>query len=311
MKISIIIPVYNVEPYIRECLDSVAAQTFTKDIECILVDDCGTDNSIKIAEEFVSCYEGNINFNILHHQTNCGLSAARNTGIKASIGEYLYFLDSDDFLSSDCIEQMLQCANNADMVQGTYKSDRHVLSSFSKDIPPYTEDQRLIKSTMLNYDIFPVMAQNRLVKRSLIIDNNLFFKEGIIHEDCYWTYFLAKHVHSLSVCASPTYYYRENPNGITGNKNIEKEKKAYRLIIIDFCKNIDGFLLGYQKTLILNYLITFMDNHYYLNNSEYNEVIKIFAKTNLWYERLLLKLFLGFRFPNLLHVLIRVYKNNE
>lgn len=308
MKVSIIVPIYNVEPYIRECLDSVASQTLSDGVECILVDDCGIDNSVRIAEEFITRYVGNIKFVILHHKKNSGLSAARNTGIKASKGEYLFFLDSDDCLMPDCLEQMLQCANNADMVQGTYESDRLMLSSFSKSLPAYTEDKALIKSMMLNYDIFPVMAQNRLVKRSLIVDNNLYFKEGIIHEDCYWTFFLAKHVQTLSVCTKPTYYYRENPNGITGKINREKEIKAFHAIVSDFSANIDPFLPGHQKVLILNYLITLINNMYYSCEEERDEIIQNFSKTNSNFERSFLNLYLVTRNVKILHLLIRLYK---
>lgn len=308
MKVSIIVPIYNVEPYIKDCLKSVAAQTCSDGVECILVDDCGTDNSVKLAQDFISQYTGSIRFVILHHKKNSGLSAARNTGIQASKGEYLYFLDSDDYITPDCIGTMLECSNDADMVQGTYISDRTMLSSFSKSIPSNFENQSIIKSTMLNYDIFPVMAQNRLVKRSFIVGNNLYFKEGIIHEDCYWTFFLAKHVHTLSVCTKPTYYYRENPNGITGKINKEKEIKAFHAIVSDFSANIDPFLSGHQKVLILNYLITLLDNRYYSSKDERDEIIRTFSRINSTFERILLNLYLLTRAVKVMHLLNRMYK---
>ena len=103
-KVSIIIPVYNVELYILKCLESVAAQTMSEGVECILVDDCGKDNSVRIAEDFIRCYQGNIEFVLLHHEHNGGLSAARNTGVRAAKGEYVYFLDSDDEIMPNCME---------------------------------------------------------------------------------------------------------------------------------------------------------------------------------------------------------------
>ena len=104
---SIIIPIYNVEPYILECLQSVANQTIEDKLECILVDDCGTDNSVSVAEEFLKTYSGAIHFELLHHQKNGGLSAARNTGVRASHGEYLYFLDSDDTIIPRCSNRLV------------------------------------------------------------------------------------------------------------------------------------------------------------------------------------------------------------
>ena len=95
MKVSIIIPVYNVSLYIERCIKSVMSQTY-QDIECILVNDATPDDSIAIAERLIADYNGTIQFRILNHEHNKGQSTARNTGIDASTGDYLYFLDSDD-----------------------------------------------------------------------------------------------------------------------------------------------------------------------------------------------------------------------
>lgn len=78
-------------------------QSYNGAMECILVDDCGTDNSMEIAEQLIKAYNGPIDFKVVHHEHNQGLSAARNTGMDASCGEYVYFLDSDDWISDDCI----------------------------------------------------------------------------------------------------------------------------------------------------------------------------------------------------------------
>ena len=99
--ISVIIPVYNVEKYIIRCLESVKQQSY-KDYEVILVDDCGQDNSIGLAKDYL---EKNFpaNSHIITHDCNKGLSAARNTGILAATGEFIYFLDSDDAITNDCL----------------------------------------------------------------------------------------------------------------------------------------------------------------------------------------------------------------
>lgn len=110
MDISVIVPIYNVENYILECLQSVAAQTKTKNVECILVDDCGTDNSVKVAEQFISAYKGDISFALFHHSENKGLSSARNTGIKNARGKYLFFLDSDDMIKPYCLDELFALA---------------------------------------------------------------------------------------------------------------------------------------------------------------------------------------------------------
>ena len=124
-QVSIIIPVYNVEPYIEECLQSVMRQSYRGKIECILVDDCGTDNSMEIAVQLIEDYHGPIDFKVLHHEHNRGLSAARNTGMDAACGDYVYFLDSDDWISDDCIEKLTQplCNKQYDFVIGHFERD--------------------------------------------------------------------------------------------------------------------------------------------------------------------------------------------
>ena len=104
LNLSIIIPVYNVEAYIEECLASVVAQSDAKaNIECIIVDDCSPDGSMDIVRRFVDNYQGAVQFRTLRHEVNRGISAARNTGIDAATGDYLLFVDSDDYLSADCL----------------------------------------------------------------------------------------------------------------------------------------------------------------------------------------------------------------
>ena len=107
---TIIIPVYQVEQYIQKCLLSVVSQSYTKGIECILVNDCTKDESINIAQKLIDEYRGNIKFRIINREENGGLSAARNTGILEAKGDYLYFLDSDDYITPDCIKVLAETA---------------------------------------------------------------------------------------------------------------------------------------------------------------------------------------------------------
>ena len=122
LKVSIVIPVYRVSAYVERCLCSVMNQTYSV-YECIIVDDSTDDDSIEKCERMLSSYKGAIRFVILHHEKNRGLSAARNTGLKAATGEYIFFLDSDDELPSDCIATLTEpvLANpSIEMVQGNF-----------------------------------------------------------------------------------------------------------------------------------------------------------------------------------------------
>lgn len=282
-KVSIIIPIYNVEPYIQECLQSVADQTMNESLECILIDDCGTDNSVSITEQYLKTYQGPIHFKLIHHKKNAGLSAARNTGIRAAHGEYLYFLDSDDTLKKNAIATLLHSATiyDADLTIGFYDTGDTRMSQFEHvDYSEFVSEKSLIKQLLLNYDILPVTAANRLIKRSLFNNSKLYFKEGIIHEDNYWTFFLSKYVSRLSICKEKTYNYRLTPGSITNHINIDKETLAFRTMIIDFCNNIDCFEKGAQKRNIFCLLLIAIDAHYYKDKNERRKLISYFKQEN-------------------------------
>ena len=229
--ISIIIPIYNVEEYITECLQSVMRQTYQGAIECILVDDCGTDNSIAVAEQLIVGYNGSIDFRILHHEHNRGLSAARNTGTDAATGDYVYYLDSDDYISDDCLEVLAEPlkGRDYDMVLGD-------LEMFGKPRPiiflPQEEGSIIGNETIFSRFYAPrmiyVMAWNKLVKRSLFARHDLSFLEGQLHEDELWTYKCCRVIQSLYVSKHITYYYRIRENSITDdyNRNLEKRQRS-------------------------------------------------------------------------------------
>ena len=215
MEVNIIIPIYNVSKYITRCLESVASQSY-EDISCILVDDCGTDDSMDIVKEFVNAYSGKKRFEIVHHVSNQGQGVARNTGTAASAGDYVYYLDSDDAITPDCIETLVTLARQypkADFIQGsTVKGD--------KDFPTYhdpcketqyADDKETLQRLILSVNIKTVW--NRLVKRSFIEENSLFFPEGIANcEDLYWVYFMSKKVTAAAFTSQGTYYYYINAN---------------------------------------------------------------------------------------------------
>ena len=231
MKVSIIIPIFNVEPYIERCLQSVVSQTCTC-FECILVDDCGTDGSMPSAEQFIQNYSGEIHFRILRHENNCGLSAARNTGINAAIGDYIYFMDSDDAITPDCIETLLNIARkypNADYVQGNIVtgSEQLMEGGIDPDVPEYVNDRNQLENIILCKS--HRTAWNRLLKRSFLLSNsnNLFFPVGLVMEDHYWTYFVAKSAHAVAFTHKGTYYYYNNSGSIVNAKSSQHYIRNY------------------------------------------------------------------------------------
>lgn len=256
---SIIIPVYQVEQYIQKCIVSVMSQSFTKDVECILVNDCTKDNSIIIAKKLLDDYNGDINFQIVNRQYNGGLSAARNTGINEARGEYLYFLDSDDYITPDCIKVLAETAlrfPEAQIVQAGAEATTkgfEYLSLKSTKLKEYSEDKRYIKREMLMAH-YPPTAWNKLIKRYWLLKHNLFFKEGLLHEDDYWNFFAAKHVTAYAICKQDTYLYNIRPGSITQAPN-ERNIKSRLISTYDFMDNIDDFCQKEQLAVIYKLLI--------------------------------------------------------
>ena len=291
MKISIIVPIYNVEEYLEECLQSVAAQTQTDGLECILVDDCGQDNSATIAKRFIDSYQGDIRFTFIQREKNGGLSAARNTGIEAATGEYVYFLDSDDYLVPSAIETLISIADRnggVDLLPALYITNAgHHMNQFGgHSFPEFSDNQKIIKCALLDYDRIPVTAANRLIRRQLIIDNALWFKEGIIHEDNYWTFFLAKHVKRMAFCPRKLYFYRETPGSITKSKNTENEVLAFKTMVRDFTVNIDDFERGAQKRYIFLHILLLDRYKDYIDTQEWKDMLRAFLHSCSLAERI-------------------------
>ncbi|MEJ5268097.1 MAG: glycosyltransferase family 2 protein [Bacteroidales bacterium] len=243
MRVSIIIPVYNVEPYIERCLLSVLNQTYNN-IEIILIDDCGSDNSIDIAIELIKKYKAENRTKIIFHECNKGLSAARNSGINASTGEYIYFLDSDDELALNCIELLIKSAikYRTDLVIGNYEIIGAKLSIGMPSNNIFSNDKIL---TSYQKGECYEMACNKLLKRELILKNNLYFKENLIHEDLLWSFMLTCFANSMSIVNAKTYFYYIRKDSITGKINQELNEiniKKSNNAMIEIVKYMHSFI---------------------------------------------------------------------
>lgn len=236
-EVTIILPIYNVAPYITACLQSVVNQTYQKPIECLLVDDCGTDDSIALATAFVKNYQGNVYFSLLHHEHNCGLSAARNTGLRAAKGRYVYFLDSDDELMPTCIESLTACllTHSYDFVIGAMQLMGNRMQTSPLTLPHGTElmSNQHIRQAYFQQQWY-TMACGKLCKRSFLLSNHLWFKEGLLHEDELWSFQLACTARSMCVVQQSTYLYKVREDSITthGVAPIQ-HAKAWTQIVVD------------------------------------------------------------------------------
>lgn len=257
MKVSIIIPVYNVEKYVAECLQSVLSQDYA-DKEIIIVDDCSTDNSMDVVRSVIAEKEPQCGIRIIEHECNRGAGAARNTGIRAATGDWLFFMDSDDYLMrDDAVSQMVNLAvryPKAEMVYCGMQSDHSVWNDWSDwrawGNCEYIEKKSEIKTKMLRNRL--PQTRNNIIRREWLLNNGLFYKEGIFGEDAYWQWFAAKRVSAVAMLKTDLYYYRLNAESImrSKNRNLSKWKTSYSIIIRDAVKSLDFCSLGAQLVFL-------------------------------------------------------------
>ena len=275
MKVSVIIPIYNVSDYVEVCLNSVLNQTY-KNIECILVDDCGNDDSIAKCKKIAASYSGGIKITFLKHEKNRGLSAARNTGTEAASGEYIYYLDSDDYLFPRCIELMVQQVKlhpGVELVQGSTESrPRQGLypDTFFHNIDYVNEKYWMRKLFFDPTKWFPVNAWNKLLNRKFLLDNNLFFKEGLVHEDELWMYWVVLRVEKVAVVHENTYCHIMTENSIMTTST--KERKALYLGII-LMEILDNLQDPYSEYVLLKYFLLFVPFYDIKKNDNVYEII--------------------------------------
>ena len=208
MRFSIIIPVYNVEAYLRECLDSVLNQTFA-DWEAICVNDGSTDQSEKILEEYA---QKDARMHCVS-KSNGGTSTARNVGMKEAKGEYIVFLDGDDWLELNALrmisdhlnEEEILCFSGRRYFEETnsyHPADQLVEKSYPTGMDYYNEN------ALLHRDFAFVCVVLRTYQRRFLIEHNLFFDEDVSYEDNLWVPVVLFHAQTISVISDALYVYR-------------------------------------------------------------------------------------------------------
>ena len=313
ITVSIITPVFNAERFLRQCIDSVITQTL-EDWEMILVNDGSTDGSLAICKE-LAAKDKRVS---VIDKPNGGPSSARNRGIREANGEYIFFLDADDAITPNCIEDLYSIAKkyDADYVQGRYVNDNENENGNENDndnpnmsLPSVLSDKREIKRLLLNHNKIQFTPHNRLVRREMILEHGLFFNEEIrVREDFLWMTFVAKYVERFASCERVTYIRGYNEESLTNNINVEREIAGYRVLTETMVTNYDSFLLGYQKELTLEALMMALRAGYYHDETERKHLIDVVLSKNNWLENLLLKIYLKTENPKILHLLVRVYK---
>ena len=257
--ITVVVPVYRVEEYLDECVQSLISQTY-KNLEIILVDDGSPDNCPQICDDWA----GRDSRIRLIHKPNGGLSSARNAGMDVAKGEYVYFVDSDDELPLNAIELLTDPLKirEVDIILGKYK----VIGGGGKRGVPlylsdgtYLKDEQILCSYAKGY--WDVTACNKMYRMDFLKSNFLRFKEGLVHEDVLWSFQIACLARSVYIVARDTYIYKIRDNSIVTSESCKNRIETYSLIFSEICRcaadlnlmcdsNVHNIVENLRKTIV-------------------------------------------------------------
>jgi len=312
-RISVIVPVYNVEKYLARCIDSILAQTFA-DFECILIDDGSSDNSPAICDEYAKKDD---RIKVIHKE-NGGVSSARNTGLDVAQGEWITFIDSDDWVENNILDLLLNNAvkNNCDMsVCGLRSLDENEKElSKSKQMPLETLDKNTAKKTLLGFEKFTSCVVGKIVKKEYAGKVRFRLEIKVCEDGLFW-FEIIDNIDNLIYDSTPCYNYLQTENSLTRskkaienykdvfiatqkmlelekNKSIKRKIKSYEASIANgWCYLMiksgafdKEYYLYYSRIVIKNILFYFLDNNIPLKH----KIMAILTLFPFLYKKLIL-----------------------
>lgn len=223
-SVSIIIPVYNVEPYVEDCILSVMRQTYDGPMECIIVDDCSTDDSMAVVGGVISEYNGPISFKVLHHEHNRGQSVARKHGFDVSNGEWVTFVDSDDLLLENAISKLMELSDGCNIVIGRWQGDEFLINA-----PCYFNWNNYLYNLYSHVGL-STAPWAKLFRKQLISESTMAFYYDIERaEDFLMNIAIAvNNKLDVKVCKDEIYFYRQRQSSIVHTK----------LLSCDYCNRL-------------------------------------------------------------------------
>ncbi len=327
IKISVIVPIYKVERYLRQCIDSIINQTYSN-LEIILVDDGSPDNCGIICDEYAKIDK---RIKVIHKE-NGGLSSARNAGLDIATGEYIGFVDSDDYIDKTMYEELINSIKKYDsdistgMFFNKYRFFRKNSKGFDKELVFKGKDKFI--NTKVGYKCIYFNVWSKLYKREIF--DNIRFPEGMCFEDSYIIYEILDKAESISYVPKYLYYYRIRKNSISKkdccncldqikshNKNISFHKMKQYYDLVDYesyskCLTIlnNAYKLGYksinddryksQKDELVNTLNE-LKNSKYLSSKQMSNINKISSNIDKYYKKLVFRLKLENTFKRILY----------
>lgn len=225
-KLSIIIPIYNVEKYIRKCLESILNES-TKGLpfEVIVVNDGTPDKSMAIVDEFVKEF-GNL---VVLEQDNQGQGQARNYGLSIAQGEYIWFVDSDDWIENNAVQSLLKFIDSEGDIDMFITPYYWYYSENNSHIDINIDELKIMSGLDFLKKGYVIAACRFIFRKSLMIDNSVFFNKGILHEDGIWGFEMLYLAKIIEILKNPLYYYRQRSDS---DMHSIKIKSGYDLIKI-------------------------------------------------------------------------------
>jgi len=303
---SIIIPVYNIESYLENCLESILNQNINN-FEIILVNDGSTDSSKIICDNYAKC---NSNISVIH-QKNSGASIARNNGLKIAKGKYILFIDSDDFIEPESLNKIIKYTdNNVDIIfldaykYFNNKSIKKMDTDFCTE-KLKTNNKDILLDNISRMNKFSGSACSKAIRREFLLDNNILFENNITMEDIDWNLKILTKINTSDYYSGKYYYYRQNrKNSITNSINENTFKSGIKIIKKwqNFNDNINS-ILAYEYIILLANSYVIKDKNLRNELYSFSGLLKYNNNKKVFYSYIIYKLF-GIKF---LSKLLEIY----
>lgn len=323
--VSVIINVYNCKDYLPTSLGSVRHQTY-KNLEVILVDDCSTDGSGEFCDEYCKQDE---RFRVIHHETNTGVSGPRNTGLKSAKGEYIYFMDSDDYIHERAIEKLVEAVEKTGCELAVFDLARTESLTEDTHRPLQNKDPQLIPTEQMVFEMLSrvelkwCVAWNKLYKRSLI--DGIFFNDYYSIQDQDFNIRVYKKIDKVAFIPEALYWYYRNPNSLQRQESLYPKKfyfnTMYRFRMLDYLSKKDKKEKKYRAWVIGYGYLQILERFDIVKNSVYESGFMKFSKEFVgkyrWeflFSRYItfvkkMKFVINWKFPSLYNRYVRIRYN--
>lgn len=287
--VTISIPIFKCEDFLEKCLESVRAQTYSN-IEVTLINDCTPDNSVEIAEQFISHNQLQERWKIYHLEENSGLSVVRNKGIDTANGKYIFFLDSDDTITPDCIETLVKISESTDAEMTISQLECQQLETGEKSICiRLNAEERPIEGNRNILQAFSdgqlvSYAVNKLIAVDFVRRNKIYFIKGLFAQDELWTFHMVLKLSKIAIHKGITYTYFLHKKSVIHNRN-KRNFDNWQTIGEYIDKSLHEEKNPDRRSLILKYLVNYKNTTLLMNwKAQRNEALWIESYRN--YQKL-------------------------